>query len=99
MSSLFDGLPDIFVGVFGQAVEIALSGGSTLETTGVFQSRAVDDMGVVIPGAVLHLRDADAELAPDGTQVRVAGQWFSARVGEPDGKGMTPITLEKSDGP
>ena len=99
MSSPFDGLPDIFIGTFGQAVTLLPAGGQPVEATGIYQARSVDALGVVQPGATLHLRDGDAAAISDGDLVQIGDGWFKARVSEPDGKGMTPFTLEASDGP
>lgn len=97
-TTLFDGLSDVFTGTFGQAVTIQDPLGEGLvTTTGIFQARSVNDLGIVVPGAVLHLRDEDAAtLLSDPTcRVAVGGQTYIPRVGEPDGKGMTPVRLER----
>lgn len=99
--SVFDGLSDIFVSTFGQAVAIRpLAGGSITATMqGVYQSRSVDAFGVTQPEAMLHLKSSDAALLVDGVIVGVGGFWFIPRVQEPDGKGMVPIRLEKMTHP
>lgn len=92
------GLSDVFIGTFGQAVAITDPFGvGLLETTGIFQARSVDDLGIVVPGAVLHLRDADADtlLANASCRVVVNATTYIPHVGEPDGKGMTPVRLER----
>lgn len=92
------GLSDVFIGTFGQAVTIQDPlGRGLVQTTGIFQARSVDDLGVVVPGAVLHLRDADSEtlLANPTCRVVVNSQTYIPHVGEPDGKGMTPVRLER----
>lgn len=92
------GLSDVFIGTFGQAVTIQDPLGKGLvQTTGIFQARSVDDLGVVVPGAVLHLRDADVDtlLAHPTCRVVVNATTYIPHVGEPDGKGMTPVRLER----
>jgi hypothetical protein len=98
VSNLLAGLPDVFIGAFGQAVTIQDPlGNGLVATTGIFQARSVNDLGIVVPGAVLHLRDADAAtlLSHPTCRVTVGGQTYIPRVGEPDGKGMTPVRLER----
>lgn len=99
MSSPFDGLPEIFVSTFGQAVSVAVGDGEYIETTGIYQPRSVDALGVSQPEAMLHLKADDAANISDGTLVQIGSDWFRARVAEPDGKGMVPFRLEASDGP
>lgn len=94
MTSPFDGLPDIFIGTFGQAVTLYVDENSAVETTGIFRSPAVDALGVVQPGATLHLKKSDADLITDDSKVVVDGVTYRARVEEPDGKGMVPVRLE-----
>lgn len=99
MPSVFDGLPDIFVGTFGQAVILHPAAGDPVSVQGVFNPRSVDELGVTQPGAVLHLKSSDAAIISNGSHVQVDGEWYFARVERPDGKGMVPVRLEKTDAP
>lgn len=94
MSSPFDGLPDIFIGAFGQAVTLVDSLGVPHDTHGIFRNQSVDALGMTQPGAVLHVRAVDAAKVADGDTVIIRDDWFYIRVEEPDGKGMVPIRLE-----
>lgn len=96
MTSIFDGLPDIFLGTFGQAVSIYPTDEQVIETTGIFRNQAVDDLGVIQPGATLHLRASDATTMQDGDYIQIGDAWFRARPQSPDGKGMVPVHLEAS---
>lgn len=97
MSDLFSGLPDAFIGVLGQAVRLVDEVGLDTDTRGIFQHRTIDDLGVAVAEAVVHLRDADADtiLAHPECRVEIDGVRYIPRVGEADGKGMTPVRLEK----
>lgn len=97
--SVFDGLPDIFTGAFGQPVTVYKSGGAGAVYNGIYNPRAVDNFGVVQPEAMLHLRQVDAAGMTDGDLVQIGADWFAARVQEPDGKGMVPIRLEVTNAP
>lgn len=99
MTSPFDGLPDIFIGTFGQAVTLVDADGVLHETRGIFRNQSVDALGMTQPGAVLHVTTADAAKVVDGGVIHIDGKWFLARVEEPDGKGMVPIRLEHRDAP
>lgn len=99
MSSPFDGLPDIFIGTFGQAVTLHFDTGWQIQATGVFSPRSVDELGVIQPGAVLHLKASDATNITDGFRVQIGDDWYFARAERPDGKGMIPVRLEKTNAP
>ena len=99
MSSPFDGLPDIFLGAFGQAVTLYTKSFETIETRGIYRARSIDALGMTQPGAMLHLSSADAAQLEDGASVQIGDEWFTARVAEPDDKGMVSFRLEASDGP
>lgn len=99
MTRLFDGLSDIFVGTFGQAVTVLGAGRTAYEIRAIYRNRSVDDLGIVVPEAVLHVRDEDAaplRLYPDA-RVMLDGVIYVPRVDEPDGKGTTTIRLERND--
>lgn len=97
MPSPFDGLSSIFVDTFGQAVTIHAEL-SDIEVMGIFNPRSVDALGVSQPEAMLHLRTEDATHITNGIHVEISGQFYTCRVSDPDGKGMVPIRLEKTDG-
>lgn len=99
MTSLFDGLPDIFIGTFGQAVILHPTTGNPVETSGIFNPRSVDELGMVQPGSVLHLKTADAQIIKDGDHIQIGDDWYFSRVERPDGKGMVPVRLEKTNAP
>jgi len=95
--SVFDGLPGIFTATFGQAVTILPPGGGSFVVQGIYQSRSTDAFGVVQPEAMLHVTATDAALILDGALVNIGDAWFIPQVSEPDGKGMVPFRLEKTE--
>lgn len=97
--SVFDGLADIFTATFGQTVTILPDAGASFTVQGIYQSRSTDAFGVVQPEAMLHLTAADAALLADDALVNIGDAWFVPRVSEPDGKGMVPFRLEKTEAP
>ncbi|MGR3495215.1 head-tail joining protein [Citreimonas sp.] len=98
MTSPFDGLPDIFIGTFGQAVTLVDGDGVFHETRGIYRNQSIDALGMTQPVAVLHVTTSDAAKVADGDAIQIGDAWFTARVEEPDGKGMVPIRLEHRDG-
>ena len=96
--SVFDGLADIFTQTFGQTVTIVSSEGATSTVQGIYQSRSTDAFGVVQPEAMLHLRAVDAVSVTEDALINIGDAWFIPRVSEPDGKGMVPVRLEKTEG-
>lgn len=97
MTRLFDGLPDVFTHVFGQAVTLLTAYG-TAEVQGILQTRPVDALGVSLPGARLHLSVADAADVGEADKVIVGEAWFTVRgAPELDGKGMAILYLEKDE--
>jgi hypothetical protein len=97
--SLFGGLPDIFVGVFGRPVTIVPTSGGPIQVNGIFSDRPEDELGVTQPGAVLHLREVDAGAVVNGVHIQIGTDWYRARTPRPDGEGMTEIRLEVSNAP
>jgi hypothetical protein len=98
--SVFGGLPEIFIGTFGQPVTVLPNnGGLPVQVTGIFVNRPVDELGIVQQGAVLHVREADAAAIRDGNFVQIGSEWFRARSVRPDGRGMASIRMEATNAP
>lgn len=93
---VFDGLPDAFTGVLGQAVTVTPDGGGPSEIVAIFRSVSEDEFGVVTNRPMLHARADDVSNLADGDTVTVDGEDYTVRVLRPDGRGMTAIEMEKT---
>lgn len=106
MSSPFDDLASIFVGVLGDSdpVSYTKSGGATVSVIGIFENRTeFFDTGQSMTGA-LHrmpvLSVAEADLPSgygQGDSVVIKGNTYTVRTPLPDGHGMVDLQLELAD--
>lgn len=97
---IFDGLPDVFTGAFGQAVRIFPTYGSSGDIQAIF--RKPNEPDLVDPGAVssqteIHARTADLVNLQHGDLIEVNGVTYRAGAMIPDDKGMTRVTLMSRD--
>lgn len=95
--SVFDGLPGVFTGTFGDTVTISPVSGDPFPVTGILRTKAdvdIADIGAVIQQTNLSLADADADLIAEGDQVTSGAVSYRTRDRMKDGRGMTKINLE-----
>ncbi|MEL6999840.1 MAG: hypothetical protein AAFP68_16390 [Pseudomonadota bacterium] len=98
--SIFDGLPDVFTGAFGQTVRIIPSYSSVRDIRAIFRTPSGGDLldpGVVTAETEIHARAADLEGVVYNDRVVVNGVTYRAGAIMPDDKGMTRITLRDND--
>lgn len=96
--TLFDGLPGIFTGTFGQTVMINPQRGYPFSVQAIIRRRPEIDLaagsGQSINQVTMSLSSADAESIRDGDEVWSNDQRYLCRSREVDGLGMTQIMLE-----
>lgn len=98
--SIFDGLPDVFTGAFGQTVRIFPATRPALDIQAIFRRPSEPDL--LDPGAVstrteLHARTADLAGLRYDDRINVGGVTYRAGAIIPDDKGMTRVTLLADD--
>ena len=94
--SVFDGLPDVFTGVFGQTVTITPNGGSSRDITADFRRRSDEDpldYGMVNSETYISAAAADVSDITEGDAVTVGSETFRTQAPMPDGRGMVKIRL------
>lgn len=99
--SVFDGLPDIFTGAFGEAVTVTPAGGEAREIRAIFRRRPREQFGAGIGGrvsfeATLAARTADVADLADGAAVEIGARSYTVAAIQPDDKGMTQISLRSA---
>lgn len=95
---IFDGLPTIFTGTFGQAVTIPASGGGTIEITAIVRNEEMGadvfgDTGVVRWERAVHARTADVDHVEYGDTITIDGTDYLAEAPTDMRNGMTRIGL------
>lgn len=98
--ALFDGLPDVFTGAFGQTVRVLPAYGAGRDIQAIFRRPSESDLfepGAVSTQTELHARTADVGDIRHGDAIKVNGTTYRAGTLVPDDKGMTRITLMADD--
>lgn len=98
--SVFDGLPDIFTGAFGQPVTLRNASAQTVEIEAIFQHRTEIGLDVATRTPTIHVREVDWVDMEEYADclVTVDGTNYRPRNAEPDGKGMVMVELELDGG-
>src|SRR5262245_57179711 len=101
--TVFDGLPDIFVGAFGEPVSyVPKATGVAVALSGIIETPSIDvataeagyaPMVSVAPTLSIQTSSLPAQAAV-GDTLTVRGTTYSVRVFRPDGRGMTRLQLE-----
>lgn len=98
--SVFDGLPSIFTGAFGEAVTIRPDFGGEREITAVFTRRSerdiLSDGGAVVHQTYVAARSEDVADIERGDEITVRGVCYHADTPEVDAEGMTKIPLRRA---
>ena len=97
MSSVFDGLADIFQGALAEDWVVMPEAGGTLHITGIFTDRPVIDIGIDTSKPEVSFTSIDAANLGEGdAAIRVGtGKTYKLRTGRPDGRGTTRFYLEE----
>lgn len=101
MTTLFDGLADVFRDTFGERVlyQPALGGDSYVDAVWIESSVVAGDeysAGVQTTRPEMHIASADVPSAAEGdTLVRAGVSWRVAAPPQPDGHGMVRLVVER----
>ena len=93
---IFDGLPDIFIGAFGQSVTVMPRYGMSYEINAIFRQASETDLvepGIITSEPYLSARTADVSELTRDDLIQVGDVTYRAAHPTPEDKGMSRIML------